>query len=356
MPASQKQSGGDDSTNLQAGNNITIYQGATFEETRQIALDVFDANFLRLTEAAADLAHARVEQFTRNLIDEMQHRAPAALTNVADPDMLRTIYRAQEEYACSGDSDLEQVLIDLLVDRAGQFARGLKTLALNEAIVAVARLTADQRSAIAICFLVRYTTFTVWDLDEFYDYLSTWLPILSELPMTEHAYSHIQYIGAASLNRFEMLELAMAFAQGDRRFFTRGFKADELAEPLRQYTDDPRLFRPCIRDSASLQTVCSTDIEFKALTPYLRSLTSNDELIQPYKAAMDLGIMTAREITDEVVERIPEFIRLFEVWNNTPLTGMSLTSVGIAIGHAYWRRTNTAIPDLTIWLDPSQSA
>jgi hypothetical protein len=349
MPGSQKQSGGDDSINLQAGNDMTVYQGLSFEAVRQIALDVFDANFLRLTNDAADLASSRAEQITRDFLDEMQRRAPAALTNVGDPDMLRSIYKAQEEYACSGEEDLEKVLVDLVVDRAGQSTRDLKTLALNEAIATVARLTADQRSAIAICFLVRHTSFSSWTLDQYYKYLRSWIPFISNLPVRDSAYAHIQYTGAASLSRFE-LELEQAFAQGARRFFTHAFRAEQIFAPLNQYVADRALFMPCLREPTSLQATCSTDLEIEAIKPYLDRLVPGEPLIQLYRNLTVQGRMTPAEIRSDVVGHIPELAQLFDTWNNSSLGGMSLTSVGMAIGHAYWRRLDDHVPDLSIWL------
>jgi hypothetical protein len=47
---------------------------------------------------------------------------------------------------------------------------------------------------------------------------------------------------------------------------------------------------------------------------------------------------------------VPESAELFDVWDNPPLKNLTLTSVGLALGHGYWRRlTNTAAP-LRIWI------
>ena len=54
----QKQEGGDSSTNLQ-GKNITINQGISYADAKAIALEVYKAKFLHLSQEAADLARAR---------------------------------------------------------------------------------------------------------------------------------------------------------------------------------------------------------------------------------------------------------------------------------------------------------
>jgi hypothetical protein len=53
----QKQEAGDGSTNLQ-GQSIVIHQGISYADAREIALDVYKANFIQLSQEAADLARA----------------------------------------------------------------------------------------------------------------------------------------------------------------------------------------------------------------------------------------------------------------------------------------------------------
>ena len=100
MRPSQDLSGGPESTNLQAGRDITY--GVTATEARQIALDVYNANYLKLAGVAEDTARDRAERITRDFIETLQARNPAGLKGMGDPDMLRTLYAAQEGFACSG--------------------------------------------------------------------------------------------------------------------------------------------------------------------------------------------------------------------------------------------------------------
>ena len=158
MPRSQDLSGGSDSTNLQAGRDI-VYNGVTAAEVREIALDVYEANILRLTGIAEDVARGRAERITLDYLEKLKSGNPAALNSIQDPDMLNTIFTAQKAYAYSGEEDLEKVLVDLLVDRSGQQDRELKTLVLNEAIAALPKLSIRQRKSIAFWFFIRYTRY-----------------------------------------------------------------------------------------------------------------------------------------------------------------------------------------------------
>lgn len=67
---------------------------------------------------------------------------------------------------------------------------------------------------------------------------------------------------------------------------------------------------------------------------------------------MGYGRMSEDEIAEEVVARIPRLGPLKEAWGsgNTGLTTLTLTSVGIALGHAYWARLMGSRTPLSIWL------
>jgi hypothetical protein len=219
----QRQSGGDASANIQAGHDVVIHKGLSAEEARSIALDVFHANFLKLRDVAEEVAVARAEKITRDFLDQLLQRQPDGLGQMQDPDVLQAVFNAQSGYVRSGDEDLEQALIDLLVDRAGQEVRDIKAVVLNEAIATLPKLTADQRSAIAVCFLVRYTMYSgPLELPAFYAYLDQNLaPLADEPPRRKSAYQHIQYTGTGSLSAFTVY-LENVFSESAKGFFTRG--------------------------------------------------------------------------------------------------------------------------------------
>ena len=116
--------------------------------------------------------------------------------------MLQAIYTAQKGYACSGDEELEKTLIDLLVDRSGQKDRDLKTLALNDAIAVLPKLTVRQRQTIAVCFFISHTRYYgPFDLNSYFTYLDVNLTPLATLASNKRAdYQHIQSSGAGAIN------------------------------------------------------------------------------------------------------------------------------------------------------------
>jgi len=150
MPKCQEQTGGDHSVNIQAG--AIIQHGLSATEVRQIALDVYRANFERLSGIAAEVATARAEHLVERFLSELQVQNPDGLNQANDPDMQIALLTAEREYARSGSADLADVLVDLLVERTKESGQTLRQIVLNESIGVVSKLTKGQLAALSVLF------------------------------------------------------------------------------------------------------------------------------------------------------------------------------------------------------------
>jgi hypothetical protein len=357
----QEQSGGDDSVNIQAGQNATVHIGVTASEARDIALDVFRANFLELRGHAEEVARDRADRITREFIEALRTRNPEGLASIQDPDMQLSIYNAQKGYACSGEEDLEAALVDLLVDRAGQTIRNRKTLVLNQAIECLPRLTAEQRTAVAISFLVRHTQYSgPLVLALFYDYISTNLvPFadISSVKMIDCQYA--QAAGVGSVGTFSKLALEDAFWQRYCGYLLKGFTVDQAEAQLRTrsleddqvsaYITDRSIFIPCIRNPEKLQ-INAVSLEDVKNVQAAKGLAGNPGSAGPLETLCLHGRMTDPEIREDIASHIPPMSKLFDAWDSSGLGQFELTAVGIAIGHAYWRRINDTAPSVDTWI------
>jgi hypothetical protein len=342
----QEQSGGDESVNIQAGQNATIHVGITASEARDIALDVYSANFLTLSGIAKDVARARAEQITRQYIETLQARNPAGLASMGDPDMLRALYLAQEGFACSGEADLERALTDLLVDRAGQNERNLKTYVLNQAIATLPKLTNKQRAALAILFFVKSTRYDgPLNLVDFYSYVSNYvLPFVDEMPETLTDFRYMQYTGVGSLS-VASITLEGAFYNQAYGYFMNGFTRDQAAAPWQPFLEDSEIFIPCLRNVEKLQIKARSYAEVQEL--------ADSKGIPTLMTHVDLGRMYEPEIKADLIAHIPTLAKLFDswgVWGASGLANFDLTAVGIAIGHAYQRSAVGETTPLEVFL------
>jgi hypothetical protein len=208
MISRQSQKGGEGSQNNQSGRdtNVTnISIGVSVAEARDIALDVFNANFFKLSGRARDSANERVETITREYIDTLQQKVPQALGSAADPDMQVNLFNVQRDFARSGEGDLASLLVDLLVDRATEADRNVKTLVLNEAIGVAPRLTREERATLAIIYLIRHRDDGLLFGDERSKY--DFEPFVDRMATRQTVYMHMASVGVGWLDHQWNLEL-----------------------------------------------------------------------------------------------------------------------------------------------------
>ena len=330
MRPSQEQSGGTGSVNAQAGRDVVV-NGITASDAIEIADSIFWRNFLTLGGAAEDILRVRVERIIRDFVNTLQVENPAGLSSMGDPDMLRALYAAQEGYACSGEEDLEHALIDLLVDRAGQTERDLKTHVLNQAIVTLPKLTRQQRSALAVIFFVKNSRYVgPLELGEFYHYVDSFLvPFVESIPVVSSDAGYMQYTGVGSIS-MRHISLEAAFTESACGYFSNGFTENVAAAPWLSHLSDPDIFIPCIRNPAKMQIRARSQSEITEL--------AKEKDLPALVTHAATGRMQEPEIKADLLSRFPSLTRLFDDWERIGLSSFELNAVGIAVGHACQRK------------------
>ncbi|MER6972809.1 LPO_1073/Vpar_1526 family protein [Nocardioides sp. NPDC000445] len=319
----------------------------SYDEVKTIALDVFRANFLELQGVAEEVAIGRAEKMTSEFLSRLAAEAPGATANFSDPDVQRTVYAAQREFACSGEEELGQVLIDLLVDRVQQEDRNLRALALNEAILAAPKLTERQRCAIGVVFLLRYARMAVIaDASSIIEtrFRGALLKLPSIEGLREMDLQHLEYVGvgAVSMGKMSLGELLL---WTQTCAFTRGFAEDEMPDALRNFESRDRLVMDSYRDPARFQLAVAADEDVDKLLSTVQEQDVRDAIT----SVRAIGRLSADEVKSEVLAHTPDAATLIDVWESTSLKKLTLTSVGIALGHTYWRRFGGEEP-LSDWL------
>ncbi|MGZ6583150.1 MAG: LPO_1073/Vpar_1526 family protein [Solirubrobacteraceae bacterium] len=319
----------------------------SYDEVKAIALDVFRANFLELRGVAEEIALGRAEKITNEFLSKLAIEAPDATANFSDPDVQRSVYTAQREFACSGEDDLGEVLVDLLVDRVQQGDRNLRALALNEAISAAPKLTERQRCAVGLVFLLRYTrTPIIGDASSVIQIRvrGQLLKLPSVDGLRDMDMQHLEYVGAGTVS-FGQISFGDALLRSQTAAFTRGFTEDEMPDALRNFEERDRLVMSAYRDPARFQLSVAADEDVDKLLSTVQEQAVRDAML----SVRSIGQLSADEVRSEILARVPEAAALVDVWESTSLKQLTLTSVGIALGHAYWRRFGGNAP-LSTWL------
>ncbi|HPQ44922.1 MAG TPA: hypothetical protein PKZ42_11930 [Syntrophales bacterium] len=345
----QKQSAGDQSTNLQGGS-IVINQGISYADAKEIALDVYKANFLTLAQDAASLAVQRAEKLTDDFLSRLQEEAPDKMGTMRDPSMQMAIFSAQREYAKTGDSELEDLLVDILVERAKETERTIRQIVLDESLTIAAKLTPDQMDALTVNFLITRTkNHGMLSLPTLEDYLDKYLlPFVGNLSENESCYAHLEYTGCGSavqLGGWGTIEAR--FRDSYPGLFCKGFTDEELVEALTDLDNYRAVLIPCLHDLTRSQ-ISAMDVE--VLKKRCKDCGFDAEGEKKLCALFDKSRMSEAEVKDYFLRIRPKLKDLFALWDESMLSHFTLTTVGIAIAQANFRRKTGQKLDLSIWV------
>jgi len=344
----QIQKSGDNSINIQAGQ-ISIIKGLTVEDVKTIALDVFKSNFYELGGIAKNIAEERAEEITNKFLAELMNRNPNGLQSAEDPDVQYAIFTAQREYARTGDKELGDILVDILVDRTKESNRSVLQIVLNESLQTAPKLTKNQLDTLSIIFNLKYTKYLrMKNLDTLKHYLDYRIsPFVESLTKSETCYQHLEYAGCGTIS-IGSSKLEDTFKNRYSGIFMKGFPESEITDIVANNPSSQTMFVKCLRNPLLLQVnaIDEESIEERSKKINL-DRTVIDKLVQKQKQY----IMEPDEIKSDLISIHPCMEKLFDVWDNSHMKSMSLTSVGIAIGHANIRRVTKETDNLSIWIN-----
>ena len=189
------QEGGDGSSNIQA-ENVNVYNGLSYQDVKDIATDIFKANFLSLKDEAAQIATERAEEISEKILGKIEAINPGALEEFAQPAMQDALFTAQKEYAKSGDKELGDLLVDIIVDRAEVSQRNMLQIVLDESLHIAPKLTIGQLDTLTLLFLlIRTRRLNVRNFEELKAYYLTHvLPFVDNLLQDHEHYNYLEYL------------------------------------------------------------------------------------------------------------------------------------------------------------------
>jgi hypothetical protein len=346
----QNQNVSEGSTAIQAGGNVSIVKASlTYAEVRDIALDVFRANFYKLAGVAQETAKARAEEITEAFLSKLQKEHPAGLEKSHDPDFQYALFTVQKEYARNGDRDLGDLLVELLIDRSKQEQRNILQIVLNESLNTAPKLTESQLAALALIFLFKYTQNQhIGNHKLFGEYLDKFVPpFASKIVRNLACYQHLEFSGCGSIGilRNSLDSILRETYQG---LFLKGSDEKEILDRDISIGLDPRFFVPCLNDPAKFQvSAINKGILEKAFETHSVTLDDREKI----NALFDAQKMNPGEIKEKCIAIKPYMAELFDAWSESAMQTFTLTSVGIAIGHANIKRLVGEFSDLSIWIN-----
>ena len=344
----QTQKAGDNSTNIQAGS-ITVHQSPSIAEVRQLALDVFRANFFDLAGEAKNIARQRAEEVTEQFLKQLQQQHSEGLRQAQEPDFQHALYTAQKEYARCGDKDLGDLLVDLLVDRTKHESRSILQIVLNESLSVAPKLTPDQLAALSLIFLFKYTiNHGIRNHQTLWEYLDRYVgPFVDVISDKAASFQHLEYSGCGTVG-LGLVDLPEVFKRQYGALFSKGFddeqfQGKQLIVPLTH-----PILLPCVNDQTRRQV---NGINEEVIRTECKRLALADDDTTKLVNLHNETLMSSDEIKGKIVGARPYMNRVFDVWSKSSMGRFALTSVGIAIGHANIKKNAGEFTDLSIWIN-----
>ncbi len=128
--------------------------GLQYREVRTLVMDLFKQHYEPLLAEARAEAERRAEQVVDGFMERLAREPEPVRENLREPGMQRALVQAQMEHATNGDPDELELLLPLLISRLREPKKSPASIATQEAIETVGRLTQRQVDLLTGLFVV----------------------------------------------------------------------------------------------------------------------------------------------------------------------------------------------------------
>lgn len=344
----QTQKSGANSTNLQV-ESLVVKNGLTYSEAKEIALDVFKSNFLELSKQASETALSRAEEITNNFLIALKDKELDSIETIKDPGFQYALYESQKQYAKTGDKDIADVLVDILVDRVENQKRNIKQIVLEESITIAPKLTSSQLDTLTLIFILRYTiNNSLTNLEKLKEYLNTYItPFIDTLSKGETNFQHLEFAGCGNI-QISTVNLVEVFKQNYSGLFCQGFSKEEFERQIGDFNKYGKMTIKSLYDSSKLQISFLNEDVLEKIT---ETENFDQEVKNKLKTFFSNNLMSYAKIKEEV-EKLGgiKIKNLLDIWEKSYMKNMTLTTVGISIAQANFRRKTGITLDLSNWI------
>ena len=331
---------------IQAGRDVVIHHGVSSQQMADI-MGAMAKQLSAFHNEALQITNARIDLFQKEILKRFAQSGRANPDAFRDPDFQYLLGDAQEAIARSGDEAVRSTLVDIIARRSLEPTRNRLAITLNDAATKAANLTVNEFAALSLVYFVRYTIdHSIGSFPAFCKYIADrLLPLAKDVSTEVSSFWHLQ---AQSCGNIEMgeLDVSEAFRRNYGGVLGEGFTRQQLEDHLGAEKKNAldSLIIPSIHDPSKLQPAAINLSVFK--TRAADTGVTESEL----QNVWNLFTNTMNDIPARTIAAVPDAAVLFDVWKNTPLKNLTLTSVGLAIGHANATRVSGLDAPLNIWI------
>lgn len=336
-------------------NNGTIYNGMNYTEIRTLCLDLIKDEIAKTKLVAQIEAERRDNELISKIFEKLgqaQISEQTVKSAFEEPAMQIDFIEAEKAYIKYGNTELGDILSDIIANRVSEKDHSLLQIALGEAIKTAPLLLPTQMATLSLRFLLCHTFYSgINNHINFVKYLrGTILPIFNYGLCTKHPeFQHLSYTRCAEISvlKNSLSDIISEYYGG---LFSNGFDKNSV-----QNTDDgnslfvkyPNLFITCLNDRTKYQINTINIEELKKTLQHLKiSSSDNSKIISLYSS----HLMTAEQIKQKTIELCSDMEALFNYWDSSTINKLNLTSVGIIIAGFFANSKTDINLDIKIWI------
>lgn len=340
----QKQNGGDNSQNIQVNGNVTC--GLSYADARQIALDVFNANCQTMMSEAARVAEIRANKIVDDFIKKLYEEHPDLSYRLQEPSVQYSTFSVIKNYVKTGDEDLKERLLKMLMHRLEVKDRSIEQIVLDESIEILPKLTQDLIDVLSLVFSAIYVRHNIINLDTFNNFINNELMVFYPEQTSNAIYAHLQYTGCCTLlaEGSSYKPFTSIIKNRYSGLFNKGFSKELLEQTLSVNYEQ----------ISPIVTICQqnrTLLQFNAMDESVLNLSIDKynlgHLSNKIKQLHKQTEMSDEEIANYLCNTNSKMKNFMEEWKGkrSCLKTMALTSVGYAIAILNYNiKTNANIP------------
>ena len=344
---------------IQAGGNVTLYNGMSPEQMSQIIV-ALTKEISALTNEARTTQERRFAELKDALLLEFSNPQTKAKTEaLADPDFQYVVRDAHEAFARRGDEELKAELVNLIAERSVHASNTRVAQTINASIELAGKLSREEYSALVVIFTlqnvfiqneIRQNIIPITDdiLENFVNFL----------PKDGFSIQYLLSLGCMQANQFAALSFENVLTQKYLHTFGPGFMSEELENSC---GNDDEFLKVLACTLASIDHLTDGSGQPDGCIRFNRGTES--ELRRDLKA-LEIGeptqdrlvaLLNSRMATEgEVVEIFRTKSRVFEkiaaFWSIPEVQQASPTLVGKALAHSALTSKGKFNAPLEIWL------
>lgn len=327
----QTQTTGNNSTSIQVNGDYN--SGISYQNARDIALDVFKANTQIFTNEALKTINKRASDISNDLFRMIYTDMPETINKLVEPAVQEAILNVQKAYSKNNSNILKSQLLDLMKQRLKSNEADIEQIVLDETLTVLPKLNSKHMDVLSLHFSVlQIRRVNIYNRTNFIKMIKNEvLPFFFAEFTSDSIYAHLQYTGCTTIlsEGSTYKNPADLYKTNYIGLFNKGFTKDEFDNYMGFDTIKiNQIITQCQLEERKYQ--------LNAMTPETLIDNINKNHLEEYKDKLlqfyTQTSMSEQEIIENLNLTFPEFEKFDNLWNSTrSFKAMSLTSVGLAI-------------------------